>query len=59
MAGQRQGRRVVALVADGFEQVEAALSTSHVAGQNTRAFGTGHHRNWTFPMMYLFGTNPQ
>ena len=27
--------------------------------QNIRAFGTGHHRSCTFPMMYFFGTMPQ
>jgi hypothetical protein len=24
-----------------------------------RAVGSGHHRNWTLPMMYFFGTSPQ
>ena len=28
-------------------------------GQKTRAWGTGHHRTWTLPMMYFFGTMPQ
>ena len=27
--------------------------------QKTRAWGTGHHRTWTLPMMYFFGTMPQ
>ena len=27
--------------------------------QKTRPFGTGHHRNCTFPMMYFLGTKPQ
>ena len=27
--------------------------------QNTCAVGIGHHRSWTFPMMYFFGTKPQ
>ena len=27
--------------------------------QNTRAVGIGHHRSWTLPMMYFFGTSPQ
>ena len=29
------------------------------AGQKTRAWGTGHHRTCTLPMMYFFGTMPQ
>src|SRR5690242_14740545 len=27
--------------------------------QKTRACGIGHHRSWTFPIMYFFGTMPQ
>ena len=27
--------------------------------QNTRPFGTGHHRSCTLPMMYFLGTKPQ
>ena len=30
-----------------------------VAIQNVRASGSGHHRSWTRPMMYFFGTNLQ
>ena len=29
------------------------------ARQNNRAFGSGHQRSWTLPMMYFFGTIPQ
>jgi 2-oxoisovalerate dehydrogenase E2 component (dihydrolipoyl transacylase) len=36
----------------------AARTRQACAGlrQNTRAAGIGHHRSWTLPMMYFFGT---
>ena len=32
---------------------------NQIAVQKVLASGTGHHRSWTRPMMYFFGTNPQ
>jgi len=36
-----------------------AIGARSIGRQNTRAVGIGHHRSWTRPMMYFFGTMPQ
>ena len=56
---QRWGARDRADVRANRKGELIRLASSCLIYSKIRAVGSGHHRNWTLPMMYFFGTSPQ